>query len=561
MSMPTGQLTSYDEVPYQSHPFPQTHPDRLGVIATLLGLRPPRLESCRVLELGCASGGNLVPMALTLPEARFVGVDLSRVQIAEGLETVQALGLSNIELRQHSIMDITSEMGKFDYILCHGVFSWVPDQVQDKIFDICARQLTPHGIAYISYNTYPGWHMRGMIRDMLGYHAANFVGPAMKVKQARNLLDFLARAVSREQSPYSLLLRNELEAFRRSPDSYLYHEHLEEYNTPLYFHQFAERAAAKGLRYLGEADLRVMVPGNYPPEIQSVLQMLAQDQIHLEQYMDFLRNRMFRQTLLCHKELSPTYNLRPELMKHFYVASPAQPISSNSAVSPGTAREEAVDKYETPDGLVLNAGDPLVKAAMSTLCARWPMPMPFTELAKECLHKLTETPPLPTVISMAGTPGGTSEPCGAPANDQSDMHTLESVTQALGQALLNFYASASTTLLELSLHPARFSTIPGPRPKASPLARRQAESSNQVTNLRHETVTLSDFERHVLRHLDGTHGTDELLPILEKLTEADELQVEKEGLPVRAGAELHQILNDSLPQALGLLSRKALLLS
>lgn len=80
MSQP--QPTSYDEVPYESYPFAQTHPDRLATVATLLGLRPAPVEQCRVLELGCAGGGNLIPMALTLPESTFVGIDLSARQIA-----------------------------------------------------------------------------------------------------------------------------------------------------------------------------------------------------------------------------------------------------------------------------------------------------------------------------------------------------------------------------------------------------------------------------------------------------------------------------------------------
>ncbi len=92
--------TSYDEVPYASHAFPQTHPNTMATVATLFGMTPAPVTNCRVLELGCAAGFNIIPMAAALPDSRFVGVDLSSRQVAEGQEAIKALGLTNVELRQ-----------------------------------------------------------------------------------------------------------------------------------------------------------------------------------------------------------------------------------------------------------------------------------------------------------------------------------------------------------------------------------------------------------------------------------------------------------------------------
>src|SRR5262245_8757143 len=161
--------TSYDVVPYESNVFSQSHPDRLATIATLLGMRPAPVTDCRVLELGCASGGNVIPMAVSLPGSRFVGIDLSSRQIEMGRRTVESLALTNLDLKQFDIRNLTKDVGQFDYIICHGVFSWVPREVQDKILEVCAQNLSPRGVAYVSYNTYPGWHMRGLIRDMMLY--------------------------------------------------------------------------------------------------------------------------------------------------------------------------------------------------------------------------------------------------------------------------------------------------------------------------------------------------------------------------------------------------------
>src|SRR4051794_35074498 len=113
-------------MPYESVPFPQTQPARLAAVAHVFSLAAPSPRTARVLELGCASGGNLIPLAAHYPEGEFVGVDLSQRQIDEGKARIERLGLKNIRLRQMSLMDLKPKDGTFDYIICHGVYSWVP---------------------------------------------------------------------------------------------------------------------------------------------------------------------------------------------------------------------------------------------------------------------------------------------------------------------------------------------------------------------------------------------------------------------------------------------------
>jgi SAM-dependent methyltransferase len=288
MPLASPPMNSYDEMPYESHPYAQTHPSRLAVVARLFGLQPPAVETCRVLELASAAGGNIVPIAEAFPASRWIGIDLSQRQIDDGQRLVHKLGLKNVALRRADIMEVDDSYGEFDYIIAHGVFSWVPTEVREKILDICSKRLAPNGVAYISFNTYPGWHMRGMIRDMMQFHANRFTEPRQRVQQARALLDFLATSV-RQEGPYSALLKSELDNIRNQTDNYLYHEHLEHVNDPLYFHQFVSMARRHGMRYLGEARLPTMVTGNFGPEVQKTLKSLAPDQIQTEQYMDFLR--------------------------------------------------------------------------------------------------------------------------------------------------------------------------------------------------------------------------------------------------------------------------------
>lgn len=528
--MATAEHCSYDEIPYEGQPFAQTHPDRLATVARLLGLDAPPADCCRVLELGCADGGNLIAMAIGLPQSSLLGIDLSGRQIATGRKVVDDLGLKNIELRHQSIADFDESLGPFDYIICHGVYSWVPPDIQEKILEICSRQLSRHGVAYVSYNTYPGWHLRGMIRDMLYYHARQFSDPNVQVQQARNLLAFLAHSVSQPSNPYSALLQDELHLIEKSRDSYVFHEHLEEVNEPLYFHQFMERATAKGLQYLGEVDLRAMAPANFPPEVQNVLQMLAADVVHLEQYMDFLRNRTFRRTLLCHADLRLSRRLRPEVVAGFYAASAVKPVNN-----PPKLCSTAPEEFQTPDGLVFSVSHPLSRAAFWQLSQVWPHYMTVADLlqtARQHLHA---------------------------DGDQKAGNTAEDL-QILGQCLMTAYTTASKRhIVDLLISPPRYTLDVGDRPLASPLARYQAASGHRVANLRSETVALDDLDRHVLLHLDGAQQRGDLLEILVGLVEQGVLRVDQKDQPALSAAQARDVLNIAVGRELPKLASLALL--
>src|SRR6478752_7458358 len=118
--------SSYDELPYPTRPRYSTHPDCLALLATLAGMQPTPIDRCRMLELGCGPGGNLLPLADAFPHSQFVGVDLSARQIEMGQEIVRALAMPNLQLEAKSILDIDASLGEFDYIVAHGVYSWVP---------------------------------------------------------------------------------------------------------------------------------------------------------------------------------------------------------------------------------------------------------------------------------------------------------------------------------------------------------------------------------------------------------------------------------------------------
>ena len=158
---------SYDDAPYKSKTFYYTQPGRQQMVLKLLGFKTPDLKNARVLEIGCSFGGNIIPFALENPKAEVIGIDLSSVQIEEGNRIIENLGLENIRLIHQNVLDFDEKLGKFDYIICHGVFSWVNEEVQRGILDVIKNHLSENGSAILSYNTYPGWKNLEVARDVM----------------------------------------------------------------------------------------------------------------------------------------------------------------------------------------------------------------------------------------------------------------------------------------------------------------------------------------------------------------------------------------------------------
>jgi methyltransferase-like protein/SAM-dependent methyltransferase len=523
-----GKTTTYDAIPYESKPFRETRPERLAAIAHLFGLQAPEVERARVLEIGCSMGGNLIPMAQDLPQASFVGIDASSRQIAEGWKTVAALGLKNIELRHLDIMDVDRELGEFDYIVSHGVFSWVPPRVQNRILELCQRHLRPNGVAYISYNTYPGWHIRGIVRDMMLYRGMQFADPQARLAQAKSLVGFVAQATRGADTPYKRLLQSELGHISNMEDYYLHHDHLEEHNEPVYFHEFARRLGVNGLQYLGEADFSMMVSSNFAPEVAKTLNELgAHDIVQMEQYMDFVRCRYFRKTLVCRSGVRLNRTLRPDVVNGLL-------LSSNAAAEPAELDLDPAVKqtFTTPFGESVSCNSPLTKLALAELARRWPMPVAFEELAAHAAAEATR----------AGYGGDAS-----------------AAERFLGGEMLTCMAAG---VLEWRLTPVPFTTEVGERPQATHLARLEAERGYRVTSLRGETVSLDEIHRQLLRLLDGSRGRAALSEDLLAMFRRGELVLHREGpdkTPVREEAEMRALLGPAVAKALENLARKALL--
>ncbi|MEW5958931.1 MAG: class I SAM-dependent methyltransferase [Chloroflexota bacterium] len=562
MMTPVTGCNRYDQVPYPSYSFAQSHPDRLATIATLLGLSPAPVRHCRVLELGCAGGGNLIPMAQQLPESQFMGVDLSGRQIAEGQTMIADLGLTNISLKAMNILDVEAGLGRFDYIIAHGVYSWVPPEVQDKILAICRENLAAEGVAYVSYNLYPGWRTLGLVREVLLYHTRHLTDPLAQATEARVFLEFMARWTVTERDSFRgflhLIVNFVKDRMIPKDDAYLLHDELSPINEPLYFYQFAERVARHGLRYLADAQFQSGLVSNLPSELAEALRQMAEDTIALEQYLDFLQHRAFRQSLLCHQEVTLTARLKPERLAEFYLASSALPdgvpepearAAARTAVEraegevlplirPGAENRvensgrPSLARFLAPDGAAFTTDHPLTAAAIAYLTEVWPRAIPFL-----------------TVVAEAARRTGANES----TINRAEVHVMAAnLLKAFGYSddLIEFHAYAPPLTLEV-----------GDLPWASPVARWQARRGTKVVNLRHERVNLNKLSWRLLPFLDGQHNRTALLHLLEGWLANGQLELEKEGRLITNRSEARQALVETLNITLRHLAQAALLMA
>ena len=305
---------SYDEAPYKSKTFYYTQPGRQQMVLKLLGFKTPDLETARVLEIGCSFGGNIIPFALENPKADVVGIDLSSVQIEEGNRIIESLGLENIRLIHQNVLEFDKKLGKFDYIICHGVFSWVNEEVQRGILNVIKNHLTENGSAIVSYNTYPGWKNLEVARDVMLFrdemlkNRGEQINEGNAVKYGRGAIEFL--------SQFSILnekIKAGITDITEKDDYYILHEYFEENNKPMYLYDFSKMLLEHDLIHVVDSDLMKTFP-NISEEIEQKLTAeCGDDNIAKEQYYDFLLDRQFRVSVVTHKANKEKINISKDI--------------------------------------------------------------------------------------------------------------------------------------------------------------------------------------------------------------------------------------------------------
>ena len=464
-------LASYDELPYDSLPLPETQPDFLAAVARLHGFDAPDPGRARILELGCASGGNLIPLAWRWPESRCVGVELSRVQAEAGAAFIRHLGLSNVRIIHGDLAALPDDLGEFDYIIAHGVFSWVPPAVQQALLEVCRRHLSPHGIAYLSFNVEAGWNPLQPLRTALTERTAADLPAPARFEQALRVLD----ALETEWSDPVLL--KEIAYLKSAAPSYLFHEYLAEFNAPMRFAEFAAQLDTHGLRYVGEAGPRRAVV-----ELEDgwglIPESMAGRWLDAEAALDEALATRFRRAVIARADAPCAQPPQAEALSRlaFYAD-----VRSDEEIDLGAATEQ---RFVNPAGNTFPVSLPVMKAAAMALAAAYPGALDYAALLSAARQVLAEF-------------------------DVSGEVDEAGFREALFRLVITHGVMSTVSAGTVD------AVLEG-RPCAHALARWQAKSPGWiVSGARHVAMDLDPSGRVLLGLLDGSRTIDELVAIMQ----------------------------------------------
>lgn len=488
-----NQQRAYDSVPYESHCYRKTHPSHIRVNAEIFGLKTADHKSARILEIGCAGGGNILPLALKHPDSDCVGIDISGQQIAIAQDQADKLGLKNITFKQADIAEPQDELGQFDYIICHGVYSWVPPHVREAVMKQCRALLKDDGLAVISYNTLPGWNTVRSMRDMMLFHTQNFEDPAQKVAEARSILNFVQQNAPEDKQLHKGLIEQEIQILEKADNSHLFHDYLETENHQFYFKDFIAHAEENDLSYVADTELSTMFLKNFNETVMNTLAGLN-DLIKQEQYIDFLTNRRFRQTILTPSQNADNINrnISRDIVANYSVRALFQ--------ADPQAEIQGTPTFTRGEHMHFDVQNPIMRTSLMKLAEK------------------TTGAPLEEIINK------TKIAMPAAAEDQ-----VESIIKN------NMIEFVLKSLVELSADDCDAPETLSDKPKSYALAQLQAQHSielgldkHTVTTLTHDSVHLDTSTATLLTLLDGQADKASLLASVKELIK-DKKLVLKQG--------------------------------
>ena len=280
-------------------------PDWMDVCAMLAGYVAPSesvQERMRYLELGCGQGFGLCLIASAYPEIEFVGIDFSPEHIAHARGLARAAGLDNVRFVEADFLDLAGawpqELGRFDYAVLHGIYSWVPAELRRAIVACLAEALVSGGLAYVSYNSMPGWavmqpfqHIAARLQSKSALPGPQLLGNAVALFQRLKN----GNAALFEAMPG---LAGRIDGLKELAPAYLVQEYLHSNWTPLWFSDVADEMRAAKLDFVASATLpENLLPAMLPDPLKAVIAEVA-DPMAQQDVIDCAINQSFRRDLL-----------------------------------------------------------------------------------------------------------------------------------------------------------------------------------------------------------------------------------------------------------------------
>lgn len=312
--MPDEIHELYEKQVYPPMSHPLSDPAVSAVAAVMGGLEVAHPRRARILEIGCCSGHNLLPLARRWPESTFVGIDLAERSIAEARERAALAGIENVEFIAGDLRDFEPDGGPFDFIIAHGFFSWVPDEVKAALMVFCRRHLSPAGIATISFNLECGWKPRWPV-----------IAKARAIQQAgggdeMTVLGIL-KSVTAPGDPEIAIIDDML----AKGSAILAFDDFGPVNDPWPLDRFARAAANVGLRWLGESDPGGNIPTGLSDELLAGLRSRETDPLAFQLAMDEAAGRTFRSGVLCRDDAPVADRISSSRVLDFSVRAGIEP--------------------------------------------------------------------------------------------------------------------------------------------------------------------------------------------------------------------------------------------
>ncbi len=297
------------DVVYTTNFYREITPAWLATTCLLLGQRPPDLtRPFRYADLGCGHGFTALVVAATCPDAEVWAFDFNPAHIEWATRLAADAGLRNVRFVEASFADLAARpeaaLPSFDFMVSHGVLSWISPENRRLMLDVIRQRLRPGGLTYLSYNVTTGW--AGMVplrRLMCMLEEAN---PARTDVAATAILDFIERmrVAGALFFPANPTIESRLDDIRKQDARYIAHEYLNRDWHPLMFVEMAEAMADTKCSFIGSATLSENVDALAAPAGMLPLLTEATDRVLHETLRDFAASQAFRRDLY-RRGLSP----------------------------------------------------------------------------------------------------------------------------------------------------------------------------------------------------------------------------------------------------------------